>query len=80
MHGATSEELAESVAIVGQTTFWSNVLHAQNYGINPINLRKNSKQLGNTYQKSDDDNNDVVFQRQKRRRPFVFLIVVMSFY
>ncbi len=42
MHGATNEELAEAVAIVGQTTFWSNVLHAQNYGINPMNLRKNS--------------------------------------
>jgi hypothetical protein len=52
---AINEELVESVAIVGQTTFWRDVLHAQNYGINPINLRKNSKQLGNTYQKSDDD-------------------------
>ena len=52
MYGATNEELAESVAIVGPTTFWSNVLRAQNYGINPRNLRKNSKQLGNTYQKT----------------------------
>ena len=80
MHGVTNEELVEAVAIVGQNTFKSNVLHAQNYGINPTNLRRNSRQLDNTCQKSDDDNNDVVFQRQKQRRPFVFLIVVMSFY
>jgi AhpD family alkylhydroperoxidase len=34
MHGATDEELAEVAAIAGQTTFWSNVLHAQHYDIN----------------------------------------------
>jgi AhpD family alkylhydroperoxidase len=34
MHGATEEELAEVAAIAGQTTFWSNVLHAQHYDIN----------------------------------------------
>jgi AhpD family alkylhydroperoxidase len=34
MNGATDEELAEVAAIAGQTTFWSNVLHAQHYDIN----------------------------------------------
>jgi AhpD family alkylhydroperoxidase len=34
MHGATEEELAEVAAIAGQTTFWSNVLHAQHYDMN----------------------------------------------
>ncbi len=34
MNGATDEELAEAAAIAGQTTFWSNVLHAQHYDIN----------------------------------------------
>ena len=34
MHGATDEELTEVAAIAGQTTFWSNVLHAQHYDIN----------------------------------------------
>jgi hypothetical protein len=30
----SDEELAEVAAIAGQTTFWSNVLHAQHYDIN----------------------------------------------
>jgi AhpD family alkylhydroperoxidase len=34
MNGATDEELTEAAAIAGQTTFWSNVLHAQHYDIN----------------------------------------------
>jgi AhpD family alkylhydroperoxidase len=34
MHGATEEELAEVAALAGQTTFWSNVLHAQHYDMN----------------------------------------------
>ena len=34
MNGATDEELAEAAALAGQTTFWSNVLHAQHYDIN----------------------------------------------
>jgi AhpD family alkylhydroperoxidase len=34
MNGATDEELAEVAALAGQTTFWSNVLHAQHYDIN----------------------------------------------
>lgn len=34
MYGATEEELKEVGALVGQTTFWSSVLHAQNYDIN----------------------------------------------
>ena len=34
MHGATDEELAEVGAITGQTSFWSSVLHAQNYDVN----------------------------------------------
>ena len=28
------EELAEVAALAGQTTFWSNILHAQHYDIN----------------------------------------------
>ena len=31
MFGATEEELNELAVIVGQTSFWSNVLHTQNY-------------------------------------------------
>ena len=34
MYGATEEELKEVGTLVGQTTFWSSVLHAQNYDIN----------------------------------------------
>ena len=33
MYGATEEELKEVGILVGQTTFWSSVLHAQNYDI-----------------------------------------------
>jgi hypothetical protein len=50
MHGATDEELAEVTAIVGQTTFWSNVLHAQHYDI--ILLRTNSKRWEKSYRRS----------------------------
>ena len=32
--GATDEELAEVEALAGQTTFLSNILHAQHYDIN----------------------------------------------
>jgi AhpD family alkylhydroperoxidase len=31
MWGATEEELNELAVVVGQTAFWSNVLHTQNY-------------------------------------------------
>lgn len=31
MYGATIEELNELAVIIGQTSFWSNVLHTQNY-------------------------------------------------
>ena len=31
MFGATEEELNELAVIVGQTSFWRNVLHTQNY-------------------------------------------------
>ncbi|HEU4822163.1 MAG TPA: hypothetical protein VFS97_01950 [Nitrososphaeraceae archaeon] len=31
MWGATEEELNELSAIVAETSFWSNVLHTQNY-------------------------------------------------
>jgi AhpD family alkylhydroperoxidase len=31
MYGATVEELNELAVIIGQTSFWSNVLHTQNY-------------------------------------------------
>jgi AhpD family alkylhydroperoxidase len=35
MRGATDEELTEAAAaLAGQTTFWSNVLHAQHYDMN----------------------------------------------
>ena len=34
MYGATDEELKEVGTIVGQTTFWSSILHTQNYDIN----------------------------------------------
>jgi AhpD family alkylhydroperoxidase len=34
MNGATDEELAELGALVGQVTFWSSVLHTQNYDMN----------------------------------------------
>jgi len=33
MYGATEEELKEVGTLVGQTTFWSSVLHTQNYDI-----------------------------------------------
>lgn len=32
--GASDEELNELAAIVGNTSFWSNVLHVQNYDLN----------------------------------------------
>lgn len=31
MNGATDEELAEAATIIGQTTFWSSVLHSMHY-------------------------------------------------
>ena len=31
MYGANVEELNEMAVIIGQTSFWSNVLHTQNY-------------------------------------------------
>jgi AhpD family alkylhydroperoxidase len=34
MYGATVEELNELAVIIGQTSFWSNVLHIQNYDYN----------------------------------------------
>ena len=34
MLGATDEELNELAAVVGMTSFWSNVLHVQNYDYN----------------------------------------------
>lgn len=34
MYGATDEELKEVGILVGQTTFWSSVIHAQNYDMN----------------------------------------------
>jgi hypothetical protein len=34
MWGATEEELNQLAAIVAQTSFWSNVLHIQNYDLN----------------------------------------------
>jgi len=34
MNGATDDELAELGALVGQVTFWSSVLHTQNYDMN----------------------------------------------
>jgi hypothetical protein len=34
MWGATEEELNELAAIVAQTSFWSNILHTQNYDFN----------------------------------------------
>jgi hypothetical protein len=34
MYGATEDELKEVGTIVGHTSFWSSVLHAQNYDIN----------------------------------------------
>ena len=34
MHGATDEELAEVGALVGQTAFWSAIMHAQHYDMN----------------------------------------------
>jgi AhpD family alkylhydroperoxidase len=34
MNGATEEELAEVGVLVGQTSFWSSILHTQNYDMN----------------------------------------------
>ena len=34
MWGATEEELNELAVVIGQTAFWSNVLHTQNYDYN----------------------------------------------
>lgn len=34
MNGATEEELAEVGVLVGQTSFWSSILHMQNYDMN----------------------------------------------
>lgn len=34
MLGASDEELNELAAVVGNTAFWSNVLHAQDYDLN----------------------------------------------
>jgi AhpD family alkylhydroperoxidase len=34
MYGATEEELNELAAIVAQTSFWSAILHTQNYDMN----------------------------------------------
>lgn len=34
MFGATDEELKELAVIVGLTSFWSNILHTQNYDYN----------------------------------------------
>ena len=34
MYGATEEELQEVGTLVGQTAFWSSVLHARNYDVN----------------------------------------------
>ena len=34
MHGATDEELVEVGALVGQTAFWSAIMHAQHYDMN----------------------------------------------
>jgi AhpD family alkylhydroperoxidase len=34
MYGASEEELNELAAIVAQTSFWSAVLHTQNYDMN----------------------------------------------
>lgn len=31
MNGATDEELAEAATIIGQTAFWSSVLHSMHY-------------------------------------------------
>ena len=42
--GATEEELNELAVIVGMTSFWSNVLHVQNYDYNKF--VKELKQMG----------------------------------
>lgn len=34
MFGATDDELNELAVIIGQTSFWSNTLHVQNYDYN----------------------------------------------
>ena len=34
LNDATEEELAEVGVLVGQTSFWSSILHTQNYDIN----------------------------------------------
>ena len=34
MYGASEEELSELSAIVAQTSFWSAILHTQNYDLN----------------------------------------------
>jgi AhpD family alkylhydroperoxidase len=36
MYGATVEELNELAVSIGQTSFWSNVLHTQNYDYEPL--------------------------------------------
>ena len=44
MWGASDEELDELAVIVGQTSFWSNVLHTQNYDLNTF--AKELQQIG----------------------------------
>lgn len=44
MWGATDEELNELAVIVGQTSFWSNVLHTQNYDLDTF--AKELQQIG----------------------------------
>ena len=34
MYGASEEELSELAAIVAHTSFWSAILHTQNYDLN----------------------------------------------
>jgi len=44
MLGATGEELNELAVIIGMTSFWSNVLHVQNYDYNKF--LQELKQMG----------------------------------
>ena len=44
MLGATEEELNELAVIIGMTSFWSNVLHVQNYDYNKF--LEELKQMG----------------------------------
>ena len=57
MLGATDEELNELAVIIGMTSFWSNVLHAQNYDYNKF--VQELKQMGEHVSKKGNSSDKV---------------------